>query len=603
VLQNSIFSKVVTQGMIKRSCAILISVVMMVGCAGLPAGPSSDERLTIFIDDYWQNELRESPFLATIADVHDYDHLLNDISLAAHDRRVEDLEQRRQQLAAIDAERLSVPARVNYRVLSNLIDNRLYQSQYKGHLLSISSINGWHLAMARLLGIMPFKTPAHYENYIARLEGTDTLVSQGVELLRAGIAQGYVQPCQPIVGVDQTFLAYVSDSAEQNMLFKPLQTMPVTIPAATQAALRARAATALEQVVTPAFQRMYDFWVGEYVPRCRQDVGLSGLPDGAGLYAALVRGYTTTDLTPEQIHTIGLQEVARIRDAMDGIRESVDFSGDLAAFLAHLRSAPQFYTNDPELYLAKVALVAKRFDEQLPKLFGKLPPIPFTIKPYAPDIAPRMPAGSAEIAPADGSGAGVFRINLSRIETRPLFNIVPLTLHEAMPGHHLQMSLGMGTDLPAFRKLTPFSAYMEGWGLYAEWLGVEAGMYTDPYDDFGRLTFEMWRACRLVVDTGIHAKGWSRQQAIDYMAEHTALSLNNIRNEVDRYITFPGQATSYKIGQLKILELRRRAEAALGENFDVRGFHDTVLASGAVPLKVLEQLIGEWITEQGSGNE
>ena len=383
---------------------------------------------------------------------------------------------------------------------------------------------------------------------------------------------------------------------EESPFWKAFAEMPEGLPAAERERLRREGRAAIAEVVLPAYRRFQRFFVDRYLPATRDTVGAWDLPDGEALYRFATRSFTTTDLTPEAIHEIGLAEVARIRSEMETIIEEVGFEGTFAEFLDHLRTDPKFYYEDPEELLEAYRATAKKIDPELVKLFGRLPRMPYGVKPIPDNVAPDTTTAYYSRPAADGSRAGYYYVNLYRPEVRPKYEIEVLTVHEAMPGHHLQLALSQELgELPAFRRFGGFTAFVEGWGLDSESLGDELGLYQDPYSKFGQLTYEMWRAVRLVVDTGIHAKKWSRQQAIDLFAANAAKTEHDIVNEIDRYIAWPGQALAYKIGELKIQELRRRAEERLGERFDVRGFHDAVLAQGGVPLDVLERQIDAWI--------
>jgi uncharacterized protein (DUF885 family) len=372
------------------------------------------------------------------------------------------------------------------------------------------------------------------------------------------------------------------------------------VPEGDRGRLRDGGRAAIGEAVVPAYRSLLDFFTREYIPGARTTIGASALPDGVRYYAWLVRYYTTLDTTSDDVHAIGRREVARIRDEMQAVVRGLDFDGDLDAFIEHLRTDPRFYAKTPDELLKRAAWIAKRMDGKLPSLFGRLPRQPYGVEPVPDDLAPKYTGGRYVGAPLDSTRGGTYWVNTYALETRPLYTQEALTLHEAVPGHHLQIALAKELEgLPAFRRYGYVNAFGEGWGLYAERLGLEAGFYADPYGNFGRLTYEMWRACRLVVDTGLHAKGWTRAQAIEFMATNTALSRHEITTEVDRYISWPGQALAYKMGELKLRELRARAEKALGERFDVRAFHDAVLANGAVPLDVLEEQVEELIASAG----
>jgi len=371
------------------------------------------------------------------------------------------------------------------------------------------------------------------------------------------------------------------------------------VPEGERDRLKLAARKTIETSIVPSYRKLAAFLTDEYIPGARDELSASALPNGKEYYAQRIKHFTTLDLTAREIHQIGLDEVARIRGEMQDVIEEVGFAGSFAEFLTFLRTDPRFYPKTAEELLREAAYISKKMDGKLPALFKTLPRQPYTVEAVPDSIAPKYTAGRYVPGRAGGTQPGRYWVNTYALETRPLYNLEALSLHEAVPGHHLQGALNSELeDLPGFRRYSYLSAFGEGWGLYSEWLGIEAGFYTDPYSNFGRLTYEMWRACRLVVDTGVHAFGWSRQQVVDYLATHTALSLHEISTETDRYISWPAQALAYKIGELKIKELRRRAEAALGDQFDVREFHDAVLLSGSIPLRVLEQKIDRFIEQQ-----
>jgi uncharacterized protein (DUF885 family) len=392
----------------------------------------------------------------------------------------------------------------------------------------------------------------------------------------------------------------VVDDPEKSVFWEPFKKFPSTVPESEHDRLRREGREAVLAAVS-GYKAFYDFFVNEYFPGTRTTLGASELPNGRRFYQHQIRNFTSLDLTPEEIHKIGLSEVQRISKEMNEVIQQVGFKGDFAAFLEFLRTDPRFYAKTPEELLMRASWIAKRIDGKLPSEFKTLPRLPYTVEPVPADIAPKYTSGRYVGAPQGSKQPGIYWVNTYMLQSRPLYNLESLTLHEAVPGHHLQISRARELgDLPNFRRFSSISAFSEGWGLYCEWLGQEMGFYTDPYSNFGRLTYEMWRACRLVVDTGIHSMGWTRQQAIDYLATRTALPLHEVETEVDRYISWPGQALAYKLGELKIKELRKRAEKALGTRFDVREFHDVVLGSGAVPLSVLESNVDQWIAKERS---
>ncbi|MCH7750889.1 MAG: DUF885 domain-containing protein, partial [Planctomycetes bacterium] len=397
-------------------------------------------------------------------------------------------------------------------------------------------------------------------------------------------------------GWSQSVDAQITDDPESSLLYAPFKEFPASIPAGEHDRLRVAAREAISTSVVPGYRRFRRFMEEEYVPGARDSVGISAVPGGREFYRHRVRRYTTLDLTPEEVHQTGLAEVKRIRTEMDQIIRRLEFDGDFAAFTKFLREDPQFYASSSDELLKEVSLVLKKMDGQLPTLFSRLPRLPYGLREVPEYIAPRTTAAYYQRPTGDGTKAGFYYMNTYNLKSRPLYTVEALSLHEAVPGHHLQIALQQEMEeLPNFRRYGGFTAFIEGWALYAERLGLEVGFYEDPYSDFGRLTMEIWRACRLVVDTGIHYNGWTRQRAIDYLHSNSAMSLHNIRAEVDRYITWPGQALAYKTGEMKIRELRQQAEAKLGERFDIRAFHDVVLGSGGVPLDVLEANVKAWV--------
>ena len=445
---------------------------------------------------------------------------------------------------------------------------------------------------------MPFQTIRDYHNYISRLEAFGEIVDQQILHLTTALEEGYALPGEVLEGYEGTIQAHIVAHLDDSVFMVPFQNFPGGVSDGDRTTLLEKGRHALATVVIPAYQRFMTFFLDRYQPEARPSLGASELPNGEAYYRYLIRLHTTLDLTAEEVHEIGLEEVSRLQSEMQQVIDAVGFQGDLPAFIRSLRSDSRFYARTGEQLLKEAAWIAKTMDGKLPSLFKTLPRRPYTVEPVPDHIAPKYTAGRYVGAPQGSTKPGIYWVNTYALESRPLYSLTALTLHEAVPGHHLQNALRLELeDLPDFRRYSGVNAYGEGWGLYSEWLGLEAGFYTDPYDNFGRLTYEMWRACRLVVDTGLHSKGWSRQQAIDFMAANTALSLHEIGTETDRYISWPGQALAYKMGELKIKELRRRAESALQSNFDVREFHDEILRHGPLPLAQLEEQVNLWIQE------
>jgi uncharacterized protein (DUF885 family) len=564
------------------------------------ASPSSaDAEFKALYEAMWEFELEESPLLATSVGDHRANDKLPKVSVADIARRHEHDLKSQEQLLAIDRAALSPANQVNYDILARQIREGLVEYDFKSHLTPITNLRGFHTEFPELRREVPLKSLKDYENYIARLQAFDAYAGGHIEILRAGIAAQKTLPAVILIGYEPTIETHIVDDPERSLLYEPLLKFPTGVPESEHARLREAAKAAIRDSVVVGYKRFRDFMTNEYVPASRGSISVCALPGGRDYYRHRVRKYTTLDVTPEEVHQRGLAEVARIRGEMEAIREKVKFEGDLVAFFEHLRTDPKFYVATPEDLMKETSAILKRMDGELPTLFGKLPRMPYGLRPVPDYVAPRMPSAYYQQPAGDGTRAGFFYINTYNLKGRPLYELEALACHEAVPGHHLQIALQQEmTDLPNFRRYSDVTAFIEGWGLYSERLGLEAGFYTDPYSDFGRLSMEMWRACRLVVDTGMHYFDWTREQAIRYMQGNSAESLHNIEAEIDRYIGWPGQALAYKMGELKIRELRAHAEKQLGEQFDVRAFHDAVLGGGAVPLDVLEKQIDAWIAEQ-----
>lgn len=580
---------------IRNAAFALAAIAIAAVAAPAHAQETASQKLARVIDDHWAWVLSESPTFATSLGVRDYDDRLGSVSLAAADEGAAQTATFVERLEAIDMAELSADEQVNYKLLLLQLKNDLEAAEFGGKYLLMTNRNGPHTFLTGLPDRLPFFTKADYESYVARLNDMPRYLSEAVDTLNAGVEAGWTQPCAPMAGIEDSIRFHVVDKAGDSVFMNPFKEKPATISDRDWRRLKSQAENAIKRKAIPAMAQYADFYAETYGPACREEVGALALPNGEAYYAHRVKRFTTTDKTPEEIHQLGLSEVARIRAEMMKIIEEVDFEGDFEAFQEFLRTDPQFYAKTPEELIAATSVIAKKADGELPKLFTRLPRMPYTVKPVPADIAEGTTTAYYERPAGDGSRAGVYRINTSLLDQRPLFELEALSLHEAVPGHHFQIALSQELTLPDFRRFGGFTAFTEGWGLYAESLGLDAGFYQDPYSNFGRLSYEMWRACRLVVDTGLHAKGWTKQQAIDFMAENTALSLHNIEAEVNRYITWPGQALAYKMGELKMQELRKRAARELGADFDLRRFHDALLENGAVPLSVLEENIDAWI--------
>jgi uncharacterized protein (DUF885 family) len=522
----------------------------------------------------------------------------SDVSTEAEQRRAAFYRQELADLKKIDPAGLSGQERINYELLEFILEDRVAQVEFEAYLVPLNAEGGWYTDFLLSAGRSP-KDAEGYERYIRRLAGFKHFAEQNRTLMREGLKKGRTAPYAILQGRENIVDAAIADAPEDSPFFKPFEEMPESISPEKQEELRNAAWQAIAESVTPAYRAFRDFWQKEYIPGAVKEIGISAQPRGREYYEERVRYFTTLPMTADEVYETGLREVARIRKQMEAIVEEVGFEGTFGEFLTFLRTAPQFYCNTPEELLKEASFLAKKIDGKLPQYFGKLPRNSYGVSPVPAAIAPTYTGGRYSGGTLAGGQAGSYWVNTYDLPSRPLYVLPSLTLHEAVPGHHLQMSLAQEMEgVPEFRRNTYLSAYGEGWALYGEWLGEEMGIYTTPYERFGKLTYEMWRACRLVVDPGIHVKGWTRQQAIDFMAGNTALSLHECTTEIDRYIGWPGQAVSYKIGELKIRELRKRAEERLGEKFDLRDFHDLVLSNGAVPLFVLERMVDEWMERQ-----
>ncbi|MBI1683485.1 DUF885 domain-containing protein [Caulobacter hibisci] len=565
------------------------------------AAPSpAAQALKTLIDEHWAWWLKGSPLQATLLGVRTYDDQLDDPSLAFADRRAAEAAAFQKRLEAIPDAGLSQPDRVNKAILHRMLAEQVEGNGFGQRTMLFSSIGSWHQSFAALPDMLPFFTKADYDSYLTRLDLYPAYNAAAIATVRDGLNKGYVQPCAPMKAFGATITASIAKDPEASAFYKPFKAKkPSTISDADWATMQARAKAAITGKINPAYQALSDFYEKDYAPKCRTTVAASALPQGPAWYAYQVRLMTTTTRTPDEIHQLGLSEVARIRAEMDEVARKSGIAPDRKAFIDKLRTDPKYYAKTPGELMREATFLAKTIDGWMPKLFGTLPRLPYTVREIPAEIAEGNTTAYYNAGFASTGAPGVYFVNTTHLDQRPLYEMPALTVHEAVPGHHHQIALQQELDLPEFRKNAAFfTAFVEGWGLYSERLGIEMGLYDTPEKDMGRLSYEMWRACRLVVDTGIHSKGWTRDQAIAFMLENTALTRTNIEAEVDRYITWPGQALAYKLGELKIRELRARAETALGPKFDIRGFHDAVLKNGAVPLDVLEAQVDAWIAEK-----
>lgn len=556
-----------------------------------------DAQLDALMAEYWDFSLRESPLSATQAGINDYNDRMPSVTPDDTERRLEALKRFRGRVQDIDTGSLSDNGRVNAEVFEWVLEDSIGANELGLRRIPFNTFSGFFMAALTAANGVRMDTVEDYEDYLARIGDIPRYFEENIANMKAGVEGGFVLPQIVIDGVLPTIAAQLKDRPEDSSFYDPFEDMSERVSADEQERLREEARQVIADTVMPAFARLVDYFEDEY--DASESLGAEQLSGGKDYYAFQIKRYTTIrELPSDKIHEIGLAEVARIKSEMMEIIDELDFDGGFDEFAEFLRTDPQFYAETPEQLLKEAAYAAKRIDYVMPGFFGRLPRQSYGVVPVPDEIAPNYTTGAYYGAPPGGDHGGAYWINTYALDQRPLFELPSLTLHEAVPGHHHQNALALEMEnVPEFRKQLYFSAFGEGWALYTEKLGVEMGIYQTPYEHFGRLSYEMWRACRLVIDTGIHAKGWTRQQALDFFAENTALSEHNIRAEVDRYISWPGQALAYKLGELKIWEMRRNAEAVLGERFDLREFHDVILQNGALPMAMLEAVVERYIDE------
>jgi uncharacterized protein (DUF885 family) len=578
--------------MCKRS--LLLVTLLMAVCFHAPATESS--KLSGLLKEIWQYQLSVDPIKATRYGHHRYNAQLKDLSFAA--LKVENLrnEQYLQRLNQLNHTNLSHQEKISQLLQARELQNAMDLYRFNAHYMPITSESGFYSSLAFLPASAPFETVQDYQDYLARLSQFPRYFAEQIMWMKKGLASGRVQPKAVLVGFDESIKKFITKAPQDSQFFTPFKDLATSgFTPGQQARLFTQGEAAINKSVLPAYQAFYDFLVAQYIPGAKQDIAASTWQNGAEFYQNRSDYYTSTTLQVGDIHVTGLQEVKRIRSEMQNVLDTLNFNGNINQFIQHLRTSPEFYAKSADELLMRASYIAKRIDATLPQLFYTLPRIPYGVAAVPDNIAPKYTTGRY-ISPNRDDQPGYYWVNTYALDKRPLYSLPALTLHEAVPGHHLQISLASEMqNLPPVRRYTYISAFGEGWGLYSEYLGKEVGIYTTPYEEFGRLSYEMWRACRLVVDTGMHMQDWSRQQAIDYMLENTALSEHNVTTEVDRYISWPAQALSYKIGEMTIKRLRKKAEQALADKFDLRAFHDAVLEYGSVPLSILEENIQTFI--------
>ncbi|HEX8256271.1 MAG TPA: DUF885 domain-containing protein [Allosphingosinicella sp.] len=575
----------------------ILIALLLAGSAPAAAAPADD--LKRLLDEHWASTMRENPVFATLVGVRDHEGRVPDVSLAAADRRTREAQALLARLEAIPAAGLSAADRTNRAILKRMLEEQIEANRHGQRMILYSNSGGWHQSTADMASVLPFRTAADYDSYLKRLEQYPKINDEALSITARAVKEGYVLPCAAMAGHDKTISGTIAGAPDKSRFYEPFtRAKPTDVSAADWAAMQGRARTLIEATLYPAYRKHLAFYTSEVAPKCAKAVGVSAQPGGRDYYNFRIRQMTTTGLKADEIHAIGLKEVARIRAEMEAVAKKAGFA-TREAYIADLRTNPKYYAKTPDELMRETAYVLKQIDGKMPSLFGKLPRLPYGIRAIPAETAEGTTTAYYNFGSLENGIAGTYYVNTSKLDQRPLWEIPALSVHEAVPGHHQQIALQQELDLPNMRKyLAFFTGFVEGWGLYSESLGEEMGLYDTPAKEMGKLSYQMWRATRLVVDTGMHSKGWSKERAVGYMKDNTALSEANIEAEVNRYISDPGQALAYKIGELKIRELRARAEKALGAKFDLREFHDVVLGQGAVPLDVLEAQVDEWIAAE-----
>lgn len=573
----------------------MVLAMILLSTAAFAEKSTAEQQLDAVMAEHWDYALAESPTLATAVGVNDYNDRMPSDTRESQSRRLAAEQAFLRRVEDIDRESLSQAGRANLDIFKWVLEDSIGDYELNLSRIPFNTFSGFFMNALSASDSVAMSSVEDYEDYIARLSDIPRYFNENMDNMRAGVASGFVLPQIVIDGVLPTIEAQVKDDPEDSSFYEQFAEMSDRLGEAEKERLREQGRAVIRDEVLPAFAALATFFRDEY--KASETVGASDLDEGADYYAFNIKRYTTlTNASASEIHQIGLGEVKRIRAEMDAIIAELKFDGDFAAFGKFLRTDPQFYASSKEQLLKEAAYIAKRIDYVMPGYFGVLPRQPYGIVPVPDEIAPNYTTGAYYGAPLGARHGGAYWVNTYALDQRPLNELPALTLHEAVPGHHHQNAISQELeDVPAFRRGLYFSAFGEGWALYTEKLGIEMGVYQTPYEDFGRLSYEMWRACRLVVDTGLHSQGWTRQQAMDFFFNNTSLSEGNIRAEVDRYISWPGQALAYKLGELKIWELRRIAEHDLGDRFDLREFHDVVLGNGAVPLAMLEDIVLRWV--------
>ena len=581
--------------------AAAIALVMSAPVHAEDTPVSADQELTALVDSYWSNVLKESPVFASSLGVNDYADELGEYTLEALDRQAASAAAYLTKLGRINKSELSNAAKIDFGILERTLRETIEANSMGQRAINFTNRSGWHQQVASMANNLPFRNAADYQSYNNRLKQYARVNDESIAVANVAIKGKYMLPCDSLDGYENGISGLITEDPKKSRFYQPYTNKrPAAVSEEEFEGLALQAAATITALINPALQKHHAWYLESYKPACAVEPGVSAQPNGDTYYAYRIRNQTTTDLTADEIHNIGVSEVARIRAEMVDIATKAGYP-TREAFIEHLRTDPKYYAKTPEELMEKVARVTKAIDGKMPGLFKTLPRLPYGIKEIPAEIAEGTTTAYYNPGSPDIGIAGNYYVNTSKLDQRPFWEIPALSAHEGVPGHHNQIALQQELPLSAFRKNGAFfTAFVEGWGLYSERLGIEMGIYDTPAKDMGRLSYEMWRACRLVVDTGIHAKGWSKARAMQYMKDNTALTDANIEAEVNRYISWPGQALAYKLGELKIRELREYAAKQLGSKFDLAVFHDVVLGQGAVPLDVLDRQVKDWVKRGGA---
>ena len=577
-----------------KKLILVLTIFLLLASSNL----NENQKFLLFLETEWKYELSQNPVYATAMGVKGYETKWKDNSLKGIEQRKTHNQNTLKKVNRFDPSKLSKTNNLNLRLFIQLLENKIKISEYNRHLLPFSHRGGIQLTHEDT-EILPLKTLEDYSFWIERLNNLDKRINQIIILAELGLKEGYKAPKILMDRVYRQITIQGKNNVQKHPFYQIFKNLPDSIPKEDQTWLRLEAKKTIKEIVIPSYQLLKKYFKEKYLPQSRNTVGLYDIPNGKELYIDLAKSFTTTELSPEEIHQIGLKEVARIRKEMEEVIKELGFKGSFQEFLVFLREDKRFYYNNPEELFEGYLAVTKKIDPMLVKLFGTLPRTPYGLRPIPEESAPDTTTAYYMPPSPKGSRPGYYYVNLYKPETRPKFEMEVLSVHEAVPGHHLQIALAMEMEeMPMFRRVSPYTAFVEGWGLYSESLGYDLGLYKDPYSKFGQLTYDMWRAVRLVVDTGIHFYEWDRQKAIDFFMENAGKSELDIINEIDRYIVMPGQALAYKIGQMKFLDLKEKTKKHLGNKFDIRRFHDLVLSEGALPLNELDLIIEEFISKE-----